>query len=143
MIRKRIKAGDIILVPIEDAKCAFAKIIYFSKRYKNVILLNIYCLTVETSEQCEASHILQKQAGKGLLIYTTTHKIKTGEWKVISYEAISDEEKQMSKRIVAGNVWIEDESIGVATEDDYKTLLDMTVAGTKVVEEKIKKYLLN
>jgi hypothetical protein len=140
MRKNYIKSGDIILIPVDGDRCAVAKIIYLSKRFKDMIFLSTYPLVVNFSEK-----VIDLPTGSfdELLIYTGNAKIKTEEWKKINNILVTEEEKKMSKRIVAGNIWIEDDYIGAATENDYKTLQQMHVAGAKLVEERMKEYLIN
>jgi hypothetical protein len=140
MRKNQIKLGDIILIPVDGDKCALGKIIYLSRRYRNVILLNIYPLVVSLSEKMPD---LPMGIFNEMLIYTGNHKIKTEEWKKINNVLVTDEEKKMSERIVGGEVWIEDEYIRAATEHDFKTLKSMLVDGTKLVEKKLNDYLTN
>jgi excinuclease UvrABC helicase subunit UvrB len=107
-----------------------------------VILLNV-CPSSFDSREHALSSILHQTNRKGLSIYTSNHKIKTEEWSIVSHENVSAEEKQMSKRIVAGNIWIEDDFIGIATENDYESLAGMGVCGIRAAEKKIGKYLFN
>jgi CBS domain-containing protein len=139
MRKNHIKSGDILLIPVNGERCAVAKIIYVSRHFKNVILLNVYPLVVSVQEMPE----LPIDAPHDLLIYTAIDKIQKEEWKKIDNIPVTNKENLMSKRIVGGEVWIEDNYIGYATEEDCKTLKQMNVAGTKLAEEKIKIYLAN
>ena len=140
MRKNYIKLGDIILIPIDGDRCGIAKIIYLSKYFKDVILLNIYPLIANFSEKVIE---LSANIPDELLIYTGNQNIKTEEWKKLNNIMVTDEEKRLSTRIVGGEVWIEDECIGTATEQDRKKINRMGVDGTKLVEDKIKDYLFN
>ena len=140
MRKNYIKLGDIILIPIDGDRCGIAKIIYLSKYFKDVILLNIYPLIANFSEKVIE---LSANIPDELLIYTGNQKIKTEEWKKLNNIMVTEEEKRLSTRIVGGEVWIEDECIGTATEQDRKKINRMGVDGTKLVEDKIKDYLFN
>jgi hypothetical protein len=125
---------------VDGDKCALVKIIYLSKRYRNVILLSTYPLAVSLSEE-----VIDLPTGifNEMLIYTGNDKIKTEEWKKINNTLVTNEEKKMSERIIGGGVWIEDEYIRSATENDLNTLKSMSVDGTKLAEKKLKDYLIN
>jgi Immunity protein 26 len=139
-VRKNyIKLGDIILIPINGEQCAVAKIIYLSKYFKDLILLSVYPLFVKTLTK---SMELPPSINNELLIYTGNQKIKKDEWIKIQNVPVNEEEKKLSKRIVGGEVWIEDECIGTATEEDRETLERMGVDGAKLVENKIKDYFI-
>ena len=140
MRKNYIKLGDIILIPIDGDRCGIAKIIYLSKYFKDVILLNIYPLIANFSEKVIE---LSANIPDELLIYTGNQKIKTEEWKKLNNVMVTEEEKRLSTRIVGGEVWIENECIGTATEQDRKKINRMGVDGTKLVEDKIKDYLFN
>ena len=140
MRKNHIKLGDIILIPIDEDRCGIAKIIYLSKYFKDVILLNIYPLVTNFSEEVID---LPANIPNELLIYTGNQKIKTEEWKKLNNIMVTDEEKKLSTRIVGREVWIEDECIGTATEQEREKINRMGVDGTKLVEDKIKDYLFN
>ena len=125
---------------MDEDRCAVAKIIYLSKYFKDVILLRTYPLVVSFSVETIE---LPKDFEKELLIYTGNQKIKMEKWRKLNNISVTDEEKKMSKRIVGGDVWIEDECMGNATEQDYQILLHMDVDGTKLVENRMKDYLLD
>lgn len=140
MRKNHIKLGDIILIPIDGDRCAITKITYLSKYFKDVVLLNTYPLIANFSE---GTIELSVNIPNELLIYTGNQKIKTEEWKKLNNMMVTDEEKKLSTRIVGGEVWIEDECIRSATEQDRKKINRMCVHGTKLVEDKIKDYLFN
>jgi hypothetical protein len=48
---------------------------------------------------------------------------------------LTENEKSASLRIVAGDVWLEDEHLRAATPEDLNSLLTMSVAGAVLVEK--------
>ena len=140
MRKNYIKSGDIILIPVDEDRCAVAKIIYLSKYFKDVILLRTYPLVVSFSV---GTIELPKNLVKELLIYTGNQKIKMEKWKKIDNIPVTEPETKMSKRIVGGDVWIEDECMRTATDQDCKNLERMLVSGARLVENKMKDYLLD
>jgi hypothetical protein len=139
MRKNYIKSGDIILIPVDGDLCAVAKIVYLSKYFKNVVLLNAYPLVASFSERIIK---LPADSPNELLVYAGNQKIKTEEWKKLDNIPVTDKEREMSKRIVGGEVWIEDDCIRTATEEDNETLKRMLVSGTESVENKMKDYLI-
>ena len=137
MKKKDIKSGDIISIPLDNDKYAIAKIMFLSIRYKNVILLSVYPLLTSSSELLEVAYEINHE----LLIYTGLDPIRKEEWRKVANCSVNEEEKQLSTRIIAGSVWVEDEYLRNATENDRATFKKMEVYGTILVKRTIIEYL--
>ena len=106
-------------------KFGIAKVIYVSKFFRNVILLRLFHKTFATPEQAEAP----TATAPSDLIYTGKGAIKPGEWIYFGEQPQHPSERDMTRRIVGGDVWVEDEHLGPASEQDRLTLKDMMVSG--------------
>lgn len=138
MNKKNINLGDVISIPLNKEVCAMGKIIFLSKRYKNVILLNVYPVvsSVLESEKPPAEKFTNR-----LLIYTAINPIIAGRWRKIGNCSVSENEREMSTRIIADSVWVEDNYLRPATKEDFENIPAMGVGGYILVQEKARKYL--
>jgi hypothetical protein len=130
---KRIKAveGDIVLIPTKSGEYGVAKILYVPQVFRNVILLGIY---QAATTNVEAPFNLPEQFAVPC-IYTGSQTIKLGEWPVVARTRVADHEKDLSRRIVGGHVWLGDECVREASPDDRDRLPPMGVAHRSLVEE--------
>ncbi len=76
------------------------------------------------------------------LIYTGTNLIKNGTWPIIGSYPLSESEQKANKRIVGGDVWVADECLGHATNNELESLPKMKVFNVKYFEEKTSFYPL-
>jgi hypothetical protein len=99
-LKAKVHIGDVVLVPASGG-FILAQVLYVSKRFKNVILLGMCsALTVEKKLPLE----LPSQFSA--LLYTSQEPITKGRWSVVGDMPLSDEDRALSKRIVAGDVWL-------------------------------------
>jgi hypothetical protein len=138
MKKNHINLGDVISIPLGDENCAMGKIIFLSKRYKNVILLSIYPMVCNI---LDAAIPPVENFTNRLLVYTTINPIVADRWKKVRNYSVSEHEREMSTRIVADSVWVEDNYVRPATKKDFETLPVMVVGGYLLVQKKAKKYL--
>lgn len=125
-----LNAGDLIAIPVGD-KFGFAKVIYASEYFKDVILLRLF----KGLSDAEASQNFPDSRAPAALYYTSSDPIKKGRWKRVGQQEVSLEEKAMSKRLVGGTVWIEDVHIGPASDEDMSTLPKMLTYGYRLIEK--------
>ena len=133
--KENVQVGDIALVSVEDGVSLPIKVLYLSKRYKDVILIAIYKQRVETESMPDLF------GEPLLLVYTSQLAITRGRWKSVGNVPLADNEKGKAKRIVAGAVWIDDDEIRPATETDYRELPEMLVLGSALVEKKARQLI--
>jgi hypothetical protein len=138
MKKNHINLGDVISIPLGDENCAMGKIIFLSKRYKNVILLSIYPMVCNI---LDAAIPPVENFTNRLLVYTTINPIVADRWKKVRNYSVSEHEREMSTRIVADSVWVEDNYVRPATKKDFETLPVMVVGGYLLVQKEAKKYL--
>lgn len=131
MKKKNVKVGEIALIPAGDGKFIPGKVLYLSKRYKDVVLLALSKKPITESNMPEDFLI-----DPSLCVYTSQVAIKNGRWKSVGLESLREQEKGLAVRIVGGSVWEEDEEIRPAAEDDYSSLPKMQVLGAALVEKK-------
>jgi hypothetical protein len=106
------------------------KVLYLSHEFKNVVLLGLYDLTLAEPflPSTWPSRFYEK-------VYTSQRMIQDGDWPIVGFEALKDEEKGVARRIVGGEVWLDDQELGTATKEDWAHLPKMLVAGAGLVEK--------
>lgn len=129
MTRPRISLGDIALIPASNCYVP-AKVLYLSKRYKKVILLGIYKMAIATKRM--PSTLPEDFAH---LVYTSQEMISEGDWFLVGNEPLRSTQHGLAKRIVAGDVWLDDEYLGAASERDLQVLPKMAVLGAGLVDD--------
>lgn len=127
----RTSPGMVIGVPIsESGEMRAAKVLFCSKRYKDVILVAFSdgSLGVAGADEFDPTGF------NGQRLYTGSQAVGQ-RWPVLGRCALTEDEKGASLRIVAGDVWLADEHLRAATPEDLKSLPTMSVAGAALVEK--------
>jgi hypothetical protein len=130
MSKKNVDVGEIILIPVENWFVP-AKVLYLSHRYENVILLGIYNIRTP-AEECPKT----LPADFRVLVYTSQDPVLKKRWICIGHEPLLTGQIGVAKRIVAGEVWLDDQHLGPASEIDRRSLPQMDVLGAALVEKK-------
>lgn len=127
-------AGDMIAIPSGD-KFGLAKVLYASEFFRNVLLIKIF------REIYPDANIKQLPTidAPGELFYTSSDPVIEGRWTKIGVQEVSDAEKKLSRRTVGGEVWVADEHIGPASDNDLETLPKMLTYGYRLVEKAISR----
>jgi hypothetical protein len=129
---KSTKIGNIYAIP-GGGKFAFGKIIYSSEYFKDVILVLFFEKAFSSPSQA-LSEFYSLPARE---IYTGVDSIEKGGWLLVTSVPVSESEKTMSRRIVGGDVWIEDRHIGPASNADLTTLKNMDIYGYRLIEKAV------
>lgn len=128
----KLKLGSIFAIPSGN-QFGLAKVIYISEYFKDVFLIKLFQLKFDSVEAIN----LNDKFHQFTLYYAAKEAIKKGEWQLLGEDAVSDAEKALSKRIVGGGVWVEDNYLGDATDNDYETLSPMGVYGWKLIQKAV------
>lgn len=123
--------GDLIAIP-SGARVGLAKVIYVSQFFRELVLLKLYRTTLPAGEKQSPSAEAEVD-----LYYTSLSPILSGRWKIVGFEPVSDTEQLMSKRTVAGDIWVADKCLGEASERDLETLPKMLTYGFKLIEKAV------
>jgi len=129
----KIKEGDIFFIPSSN-KFGLAKVIFCSKYFKDVILIKLYC---DSYEEPKLRNTLNND--EYVLYYTGKDSARKGKWLNAGFEEVSDYERKLSKRIVGGDVWEEDNHIGPASENELSSIKKMQTYGYRLIEEAVTK----
>jgi Immunity protein 26 len=131
---KNFKVGSIFAIPGGD-QFGLAKVIYISDYFKDVFLIKLFQHKFDSIEAINLNDKLEQFT----LYYAAKDALKKGEWQFLGEEAVSETEKALSKRIVGGGIWVEDNFLGDATDKDYETLSPMDVYGWKLIQKAVGK----
>lgn len=131
---KTFKVGSIFAIPGGD-QFGLAKVIYISDYFKDVFLIKLFQHKFDSIEAINLNDKLEQFT----LYYAAKDALKKGEWQFLGEEPVSDTEKALSKRIVGGGIWVEDNFLGDATDKDYETLSPMGIYGWKLIKKAVGK----
>ena len=127
----KVKEGDIFTIP-GTSNFGVAKVIYLSEYFKDVILIKLYQVSYDSQVD-----ISIPEGAEFSLYYTGIDSVKKGKWEYLGCEAVGAEEKQLTKRIVGGDVWIEDQHLGTASEKERVELPKMQTYGYRLIEKAV------
>ncbi len=130
---KSVKAesGDVFRIPLPSGTNAFGKVLYTSRRYRDVMLFGV-AQGAHSASAVPPS--LDYSAG---LFYTSVICPVHLGWDVTARESVSETETACTLRIVAGDVWLGDTHVRPASDADRRTLPRMDVLGCGLLQKKI------
>lgn len=137
------KKGDIFSIAMADNNFAICKVISaFSGRFKKAFSFCILSIQKDESipieERC-ISYI--KNRGRSKIIFTSPAKIKNGEWKVLSNNDLTDEQKELEIFQCAGHLYHDDEYVRCLSKDEYKTFEVMDLPGFDLVDKYLQQLI--
>lgn len=109
-----MKEGDVYVVPLDDGSSALCRVLYKSSSFKHVALVGCYGMYL-SSVSC------YDQIKSGLLapaLYTTVQPSKIANWRFVGNCEILPSEREFSRRIVGGEVFIGDQHLRPAESCD-------------------------
>ena len=133
LVKRNAASGDILAIDVPHLGCVIAKVLYTSRFFKDVMLNGTYGMR-------PGIHVAAiPTQSPSLLLYTATTCVrKQAHWNIIGTQDVSARERQLSQRIVAGEVWVEDTELRPATRTDRRCLPEMGVLGYLGVEQAIR-----
>jgi hypothetical protein len=129
---KKVDLGAVVAIPLSEGGYKLAQVIYASSYFKDVILL-AFLPGISKNPELPID-IFNEYVGE--CIYTGSGIIRKGHWLLLGYAELPKAVPE-AKRIVAGDVWLNDECIGPASETDYLDLPKMRTVGYKIIEKRI------
>ncbi|WP_431476621.1 hypothetical protein [Massilia eburnea] len=132
---KNLNIGDLIAIPSGD-RIGLAKVVYTSDFFRNVLLLRLYRKTYPNLDINELPAVEELSD----LYYTSSDPVTEGRWTKVGFQPISEAEKLLSKRTVGGDVWIGDEHLGPASEQELEVLPKMLTYGYRLIEKAISRF---
>lgn len=134
MTSKRIDhrniVGRLIAIPTGEG-WRLAKVLFASAYFRNVLLLRL----LESRSSDPARLLDQPRTESGPLYYTGIQPIRAGRWLLVGVEEVSEAERELSRRTSGGEVWLLDEHLGPASDEDLARLPKMLVHGGGLIEK--------
>lgn len=122
--------GSLVAIPTVDG-AALAKVIFASNYFADTIALKLFCGTC--FDPAKAEHDAATKPFK--VYYTGGSAIRSKRWKVVGQADVTREERLLTKRTSGGEIWLEDEHLGSASESELAELPKMLVYGHKLIEK--------
>ncbi len=124
------QAGSIIAIPNAHG-FGMAKIIFNSSYFKDMILIKLFHVCASDLDALQTD----PEPDGFNLYYTGIKAVRIGRWPVIGKSPVTADELLLTKRKSAGEIWIEDNHLGPASEHDLQTLPEMVVHGGGLIEK--------
>lgn len=129
---KNLQVGHVLAIPFEADSIAAAKVVYVSEYFKSVIGLRLM--------NCLFQREPKPEDLRGTISYLDdilyTGRQPVGKyWRVVAKLDVSADEIDLTRRLVAGDIYVGDQNLGKATETDRRTLRSMGVLGMYAVHE--------
>lgn len=136
--KKGVQIGDLLAITAAPGLIAAGKVIYLSEYFRHVMAVRVFdCvfdhIPTEAELPVDATYLDD-------LIYTGSQSVSK-DWRIIGRRETSAEELQLTRRLVAGDVYIGDENLGRASDDDRRRLRSMGVAGMYAVHDSLARKL--
>ena len=116
------------------------KLIFLSARYRNMIAIRLFDGAYLDGEATRIR--IPAATDPSTILYTASDVISARKWEFLQVQEVTENERMMTKRIVAGNLWQEDTPIGPAMEIDYSKYPKQLICGYKLVDLTIEKLEL-
>jgi hypothetical protein len=134
MAKSKLSEGDVLLIPVAPNRFAAAKVLFLSKRIKNMMLIGVS--TNKTVEKVAMPAPLPPFDAR----YYTGSQLVGSEWPVVGHDA-SPIDPDASKRVSAGMVSVRDEKLHIASPSEVASLPREAVLGAGLVVKKIQDAL--
>ena len=129
--RKRDFTSHLIGVPLNDEVSAVCVVLWQSAYFKNVIALGI------TETRLPHEEYPETVAEIVSIIDTGANVIRAGFWHV-GPKIATDIPVEISTRIVAERIWINDQAVRACSDPDRKTTPELSAAGVTMVVDYIQ-----
>lgn len=128
----KVREGNVYAIP-GGGQYAFAKVVYLSEYFKDAIFILLHEKAFASG--AEAPSNLQSIPSRG--IYTGIDSAKRGEWILVGNSPVTPDEKARTRRLVGGDVWIEDVHMGPPSTAEEAKLPNMDIYGHRLIEKAV------
>jgi hypothetical protein len=132
----RVRAGQLVAIPISNHGFALAHVLWLSHRFRNVALIGVF-----PGLRASASALPESDRPFVSLLYTGSQPISRGIWPVVGLLPLHTGDGHLSLRRVAAQVYLADEAVRLATPEDESQLPEMDVLGAAAASLKIARVL--
>lgn len=139
--RNKVNNGDIFVlsdIKLQDEiiylykKNRLAKVIFISKKTKLMIAIilskEIFKEIPNNTDDVEFSDNV---------FYTGSQLLKSGDWKVIGNQPVTESEKNLTLRIVGNSLYLLDEYLGIVSNNEKKRYKKQLISGIGALYYKI------
>lgn len=130
--RKKVSVGDIVTISLPDSHVAYARVLFLSQVYKDVMLLGLYGPDLQSLEGADLDGLRFVS-----MVYASAATVRAGRWKTVLSQPIEDD-LQYSLRINASTLWCGDERIRKADQRDKQLYPIMRVSAESAVEQYVR-----
>lgn len=129
-----VKHGDLFELPLASGSRALCRIAFKSGYFRNVVLIGVRGITGagDPKEQSKGPPVFS--------IYGSSASLRSGKWVFLQRTAQRQEDAELSKRLVAGDIWIENQCLGPAASGSHG-VPEMDVYGDGVLARKVQHVL--
>ena len=129
------KEGDIVQIPLPDGRVATGWILHISQRTKDAVGFIVF--GIEGQHAVDVVYDLESRNPMSMKVlgplYTHLDNLALSGWKKYAHQPISDAKRQLTRRLVGGNVYVADDYLGSAEELGETGLKPMLAMGMPVV----------
>jgi hypothetical protein len=129
-----VKHGDVFELPLVSGERALCRITYKSRYFRNVVQIAVHGLAGAADPE------LLSEGKPVAVFYGSSVCLRDGRWRFVSRTAPRPEDVWLSKRLVGGDVWIEDDHVGPPAPGD-EGLAQMDVYGDKLLAKVVQRVL--
>lgn len=137
MGKVKVRCGDVVAIPAGAGRRIAAKVLFLSKRNKDVALFALTDREVGATQEVSAL----SWADYKLFLYSSAVPVNRGDWHIVGHLPLSEEEAAASRRVVGGELWVGDDYLGPASPVDSAELPQMDVLGLRLLERKAERLL--
>lgn len=133
--------GDIVEIPLPDGRTAIGWILHISQHFKNAVGFVVFGIKGQLRDDVVSEFGSTNPRSMKVLgpVYTHMDAIKHYNWKVLAHQPVSDDKRMLTKRNVAGGVYVGDDYIGSVEEVGDPNVNPMLAMGMPVVYSEIEK----
>jgi hypothetical protein len=135
MAKQKLSEGDVILIPVAEGRYAVAKILWISLRTKHLILIG-----VSTKSTIDTVAMPKVAPHDDVRYFTGSQPVGT-EWPIVGHDDTPIDPDVSRRRSAAGMVWVRDEMLHEATEDEIAKLPIDRISGTGILVKRLKDAL--
>jgi hypothetical protein len=128
-----LKEGDLIEIPLTDGRVAVGWLLLISKRFTNTVGFIVFGIRGEC--RIETANSPLNFLGP---FYTHIDNLRDSGVKAVDFVPISESGRDLTKRRVAGGVYVGDEYIGSVQELALGDLKPMLFMGMPLIQKEIE-----
>ena len=130
-----VSQGDLFSVPLNENVAALCRVAFASEYFKDVILVTVHGYSAPETDAVEQANTPIRAK-----VYCSSVSLQRGVWAYLANTPAKPEDKEISRRIVGGDVWVGDQHIGPPNRLEGN-LPQMDVYGDRVLVKYLSRVL--